>query len=90
MKGNTISANVLNENATNWLTKMHDVLRVKEYGKGSVRNYMQEMTLLFKYYNHKTVEEINQGDIEQYILFIKKLYETTWVSHSSDLSGYYK
>jgi integrase/recombinase XerD len=75
MKGNTISAKPLNESATNWLNKMHDVLKVKEYGKGSVRNYMQEMTLLFKYYNQKAVEEINQGDIEQYILFIKDAHQ---------------
>jgi len=45
------------------------------YGKGSVRGYCQEMTLLFKYCNHKAVADINQDDVEQYMLYIKDVHK---------------
>ena len=38
--------------AAEWLAKLHQTLVIKDYGKGSVRNYCQEMTLLFKYYKY--------------------------------------
>ena len=71
MKGNAISVNVLNEGAKKWLAQLLQVLRLREYGKGSIRNYMQEMTLLFKYYNNLEVEQITQKHIEDYMIFIK-------------------
>ncbi|MCZ2102598.1 MAG: site-specific integrase [Chitinophagales bacterium] len=72
MQGNTISSNVLNESGKNWIERSFRVLKVQEYGKGSVRNYIQELTLLFKFYNDMQVEELRQEHIEQYLLFIKE------------------
>lgn len=72
MKGNAISPKVLNESAKIWLQKAMQVLTVKEYGKGSVRNYIQELTLLFKYYNQLPVEQLRQDHIEGYLIFIKE------------------
>jgi integrase len=74
MKGNEISVKTLNSSAQNWLARALTVLQVKEYGKGSKRNYLQELILLFKFYNHKDVEQISQQDIEQYILYIKQAH----------------
>jgi len=48
---------------------------IKEYGKGSVRNYCREMKLLFKYFNHKAVTDIRQADIEQYLQYIKEVHK---------------
>jgi hypothetical protein len=39
MKGNEISVKELRADAVEWLTKLHQTMLVKEYGKGSVRNY---------------------------------------------------
>jgi len=72
MKGNTISVKPLNESGQNWLQKTLQLLVVQEYGKGSVRNYMQELTLLFKHYNDLQVEELRQQHIERYLVFIKE------------------
>lgn len=75
MKGNEISAKELTADAVEWLTKLHQTLVIKDYGKGSVRNYCQEMTLLFKYYNHKAVADIRQEDIEHYMQYIKEVHK---------------
>jgi integrase/recombinase XerD len=72
MKGNSISLKPLNESAKIWLEKTLQVLKVQEYGKGSVRNYMQELTLLFKHYNELQVEDLQQAHIEKYLVFIKE------------------
>ena len=72
MKGNTISVKPLNESGKIWLEKTLQLLKVQEYGKGSVRNYMQEMTLLFKHYNELRVEDLRQEHIERYLVFIKE------------------
>ena len=72
MKGNTISVKPLNESGKIWLEKTLQLLKVQEYGKGSVRNYMQEMTLLFKHYNELRVEDLRQEHIELYLVFIKE------------------
>lgn len=53
MKGNEFSKKTLSEQSENWIKKLAQVLELKEYGKGTKRNYVQEMTLLFKYYYHK-------------------------------------
>lgn len=71
MKGNSISVKALNDSAKIWLQKTLLVLKVQAYGKGSVRNYMQELTLLFKHYNELQVEGMCQSHIEQYLIFIK-------------------
>ena len=75
MKGNEISVKELRQDAVEWLTKLHQTMLIKEYGKGSVRNYCQEMRLLFKYYNHKAVADIRQADIEQYLQYIKEVHK---------------
>lgn len=75
MKGNEFSSRELNTDAANWLKKLHQTLIVKEYGKGTIRNYCQEMTLLFKYYNDKPVSKITQTDIEQYLQYIKEVHQ---------------
>ena len=71
MKGNAISLKSLNESAKSWLEKTLQQLQLQDYGKGTVRNYIQELTLLFKYYNHLRVEDIRQSHIESYLIFIK-------------------
>ena len=48
---------------------------IKDYGKGSVRNYTQEICLLFKYYNHKAVADIKQADIKQYMQYLKEVHK---------------
>lgn len=75
MKGNEISVKELRPDAVQWLTKLHQTMLVKDYGKGSVRNYCQEMRLLFKYFSHKAVAEIQQADIEQYLQYIKEVHK---------------
>ena len=75
MKGNEISLKELRPDAVEWLTKLHQTLVIKEYGKGTVRNYCQEMKLLFKYFNHKAVVDLRQSDIEQYLQYIKEVHK---------------
>lgn len=75
MKGNTISLRSLNESGRHWLQKTLQLLKVQEYGKGSVRNYIQELTLLFKHYNDLQVEELRQEHIEKYLVFIKENHQ---------------
>ena len=72
MKGNTISQNSLNESGKNWIERTLQILKIQEYGKGSIRNYTQELTLLFKFYNDIPVEELRQEHIEKYLVFIKE------------------
>ena len=72
MKGNSISVKPLNESGQLWLQKTLQLMVVQEYGKGSVRNYMQELTLLFKHYNDLQVEELQQQHIERYLVYIKE------------------
>lgn len=71
MKGNQISLKTLNSSAQFWLEKTLQSLQLQDYGKGTVRNYLQELTLLFKYYNHLPVEDLRQQHIEDYLIFIK-------------------
>jgi integrase/recombinase XerD len=72
MKGNTISLNPLNESGKIWIERSLQILKIQEYGKGSIRNYTQELTLLFKFYNDIPVEDLRQEHIEKYLLFIKE------------------
>lgn len=72
MKGNPISKSVLNANAQGWIAQTLQLMKIKEYGQGSIRSYCQELTLLFKYYNGLKVEDLRQSHIESYLIFIKE------------------
>ena len=72
MKGNSISIKPLSDSGKFWLQKALQLLQIQEYGKGSVRNYIQELTLLFKFYNEVRVEDLQQEHIEKYLIFIKE------------------
>lgn len=75
MKGNEFSSKELRPDAIEWLQKLRQTLIVKEYGKGTVRNYCQEMMLLFKYCNQKRVADIRQADVENYLQYIKEVHK---------------
>ena len=75
MKQHEISIKTLNVDAVDWLEKLRQVLLIQDKGKGTVKNYTGEMMLLFKYYNTKTVANITQEDIQQYIVFIKTVHK---------------
>ena len=75
MKGNEFSSNKLSSTAESWITKLVQVLTIKEYGAGTIKSYGNEMLLLFKYYHHKDVETITHEDISQYILYIKSVHK---------------
>jgi len=74
MKSNEISAKVLNADAQSWINKLRNVLLIQDKGKGTLKNYIGEMILLFKYYNSKTVDAITQDDIQQYLIYIKTVH----------------
>ena len=75
MQKNEISAKSLNDDAVSWIEKLRQVLLIQGKGKGTVKSYAAEMILLFKYFNHKTVDSITQPDIEQYIVYIKTVHK---------------
>jgi hypothetical protein len=50
MKKNELSQKELSLEALEWVTKLHHQLKIKFIGKGTIRNYCQEITLLFKFY----------------------------------------
>jgi len=75
MKKNEISGNQLNADAQIWIEKLRQVLLIQDKGKGTVKNYVAEMILLFKYHNSKSVVCITQADIEQYIVYIKTVHQ---------------
>ena len=75
MKQHEISVKALNADAVTWIEKLRQVLLIQDKGKGTVKNYTAEMLLLFKYFNHKSVADITQSDIEQYIVFIKTVHQ---------------
>jgi integrase/recombinase XerD len=70
-----ISKKTLRPDAVEWIGKLHQLMVLKDYGKGSLKNYCGEMTLLFKYYNDRPVSSITQADIEQYMLYIKEVHK---------------
>ena len=72
--GNEFSRKVLSEDAMEWISKLYSMMTVKDYGRGSIKSYVNEMTLLFKYYHHKDVDQITQEDIEEYLLYIKTVH----------------
>jgi hypothetical protein len=48
------------KDAMEWISKLYSMMTVKDYGRGSIKSYVNEMTLLFKYYHHKDVDQITQ------------------------------
>lgn len=74
MKQHEISVKTLNGDAVSWIDQLRQVMLIQSKGKGTVKSYSAEMTLLFKYYNHLPVAGITQQDIEQYIVFIKTVH----------------
>jgi site-specific recombinase XerD len=50
-------------------------LQVQFKGKGTIRNYCQEVTLLFKYYHAKQVEDISQLDIRNYLQYVQEVHK---------------
>jgi integrase/recombinase XerD len=73
--GNEFSTRKMSANAEAWIVKLHQSLVLKDYGKGTLRDYVQEMILLFKYCNDKNVEDIRQEDVERYLLYIKEVHK---------------
>ena len=57
MKLLEISVKTLNVDAVTWIEKLRQVMLIQNKGKGTVKNYAAEIILLFKYLNHKTVEQ---------------------------------
>jgi integrase/recombinase XerD len=75
MIGNEFSQRELSLRALDWVTQLHHQLKMKFKGKGTIRSYCQEITLLFKYYCHKPVEDISQQDIRQYLVYIQQVHK---------------
>jgi site-specific recombinase XerD len=73
--GNEFSRKVLSEEAMEWIKKLHSMMTVRDYGLGSIKSYVNEMTLLFKYYHDRPVEQITQEDIEKYLFYIKTVHK---------------
>ena len=73
-KKNDLGKNALGHSSIDWLERLHKCLEVGNYGKGTIRNYMSEMRLLFQYYHEKDLEYITQSDINDYIIYIKKVH----------------
>ncbi len=48
---------------------------VGNYGRGTIKSYLAEIRLLFHYHHEKTVEQIDQQAIMDYMLFIKRVHE---------------
>lgn len=72
MKDNTISSKTLHKGGKIWLDKTMQILKVQEYGKGSIRNYVQKFILLFKHYKDVPVEDLRQEHVEKHLIYIKE------------------
>jgi integrase/recombinase XerD len=75
MNVSNISAKVLNADAEQWLLQLKQALIIQDKGKGTVKNYVNELILFFKYHNDKTVDELTQSDVEAYIIYIKTVHK---------------
>ena len=53
------------------LLELSNVLHAKDYATKTIRNYVQEMRLVFGYYNDLDPRDITQKDLINYINFIK-------------------
>ncbi len=75
MKGNEISQNKLSADSEAWIAKLIQALTLKDYGRGTLKSYGNEMTLLFKYFHQKKVEDITQEDVESYLMYVKTVHQ---------------
>ena len=75
MKQNEFSSNELSLEAMEWVTHLYSHLKMKFKGAGTIRNYCGELTLLLKYYHFKTVEQITEQDIRNYMLYIQEVHK---------------
>lgn len=53
------------------LLELSNVLNAKGYAPRSIRNYVQEMRLLFAYYNNQNPKDLVHKDLVAYLNFIK-------------------
>jgi len=71
-KKNELGKVNLNEKAAGYLIDLSNVLNSKDYAPRSIRNYVQEIRLLFGYYNDVDPKDLVQKDLIHYLNFIKK------------------
>jgi integrase/recombinase XerD len=93
MNKNEISLKLLNADANVWVKQLQNVLLIEHKAKATARNYVNELVLFFKYYNHKAVEDITQSDIEQYMIYIIEVHKVGRAkcrSFASACSFFYK
>ncbi len=57
-----------------WLDKLHHSLLVGNYADDTIRNYLQELRLIFHFHHKKSAEELIEADITAYLLFIKRVH----------------
>jgi integrase/recombinase XerD len=74
MKENSFSQKELSIESMDWVTQLYQQLKLKFKGKGTIKNYCAEMTLLFKFYADKRVVDICQQDIRAYLVYIQEVH----------------
>ncbi|MCP9754950.1 integrase, partial [Lacihabitans sp. CCS-44] len=67
--------NVLSNNQLDWLDRLHKSMLVGSYANDSIRNYLQEVRLLFQFHCDKNAEELTELDINNYIIYIKQVHK---------------
>jgi site-specific recombinase XerD len=72
---NEISKKTLGLDAQKWILQLQQALQIQDKGKGTIKSYVNEMVLFFKYHNDKAVLDITQADIERYIMYIKTVHK---------------
>ncbi len=58
--------NALSENHLEWLDRLHKSMLVGNYANDSIRNYLQEVRLLFQFHHDKDAEPLTEADISNY------------------------
>jgi site-specific recombinase XerD len=93
MNKNEISLKTLHPEANLWIKQLQTVLLIEHKAKATARNYVNEMLLFLKYYNHLGVNDISQADIEQYMVYIVSVHKVGRAkcrSFASACSFFYK
>jgi site-specific recombinase XerD len=93
MNKNEISLKTLHPEANLWIKQLQTVLLIEHKAKATARNYVNEMLLFFKYYNHLPVDDITQAGIEQYMVYIVSVHKVGRAkcrSFASACSFFYK
>lgn len=75
MRTNDLSPKVLNADAQAWVHQLHQALLIQDKGKGTIRNYVNEVVLFLKYHNDKQVVDIEQADVLSYLTYIKTVHK---------------